>query len=228
MKPLGSFDLAPYHRDLLLCLPFREGAGTRTQDWAKPYHPMIFGTTPTWTTLDNGLAVLDFTSPDQLQCAGADSADLDFTSEDFSLAAWAYHDNLSSAHVLFNRGTVNTCGWEWYTAVGNLALRTNQAASREGVSGMGCVALNTWQFLLTTRSGLVAKMYANGEQVVATSTDNGLLDPIACEAQTFLVANNPNSNGFDGMLWNLRIWRRALSASEVKGIFEAERDLFGV
>jgi len=223
-----GFDNARYHHQLLLYLPFREGAGTMTRDWAKPYHPLAFGGTPTWTNLDNDLTVLDFGDFDEITCAGADSADLDFTSSDFSIAVWAYHDDISSAHVICNRGQLNACGWEWYTAVGNLALRTNQAGSREGASGVGCVTTGEWQFFGVTRTGLVAQMYAGGEAYATIRSANGMLDPVACGAQTFRVANNPNTNYFDGKMWGLRIWDRLLSAGEMLALFERERGLFGV
>lgn len=223
-----GFDALQCNRDLLLYTPFREGAGAITRDWAKPYHPLALGGTPTWTHLDNDLTVLDFDTPDEVTCAGADSADLDFTSEDFSLAAWAYHDNVTSAHVIMNRGQLNVCGWEWYTAVNNLALRTNQAASREGASAIGCIVIGLWQFLAVTRTGLVAQVYVNGLPVPTVHTANGMLDPVACGAQTFRIANNPHTNYFDGKLWGARAWSRKLEASEMLAMFEAERDLFGV
>ena len=223
-----GFDKKRHNQDLLLFLPFREGAGVITQDWAKPYHKMTFGGTPTWTNLDNDMTVLDFGNLDEIACTGADSADLDFTSEDFSLAAWAKHDDISGAHVIFNRGQLNACGWEWYTASGNLALRTNQAASREGASGIGCVTTGTWQFFVATRSGLVAQMYKDAETVAMLHTANGLIDPVACGVQTFRVANNPNSNYFDGMLAWVRVWKRKLSLPEIRSMLEAERGLFGV
>jgi hypothetical protein len=223
-----GFDTVRYNQNLLLALPFREGTGAMTRDWAKPYHPMTLVGTPTWTHLANDLTVLDFGNLDEITCPGADSADLDFTSTDFSLAAWAYHDDVGSAHVICNRAQLNTCGWEWYTAVNNLALRTNQAGSREGASAVGCIVTGQWQFLAVTRDGLVGQMYVDGERWQTMHSDNGLLDPVACGVQTFRVANNPNANYFDGKLWNLRIWDRKLTAVEVAAMYAAERDLFGV
>ena len=228
MSTVRGFDNIRYDHDLLLCLPFREAAGTVTRDWSKVYRPMTFGGAPTWTNLDNDLTVLDFADPAEITCPGADSADLDFTSGDFSLAVWAYHDDIGSAHVIANRAQLNACGWEWYTATGNLALRTNQAASREGAAAVGCIVTGTWQFLGVTRIGLAAQMYIAGQPFETSHTDNGLLDPVACGVQTFRVANNPNTNYFDGMMWGLRIWNRALAAVEMATIYDTERDLFGV
>jgi hypothetical protein len=231
MSTVAGFDRLSYHRDLLLCLQLREGDGTMTQDWAKPYHPMTLGGAPAWTHLDNDLTVLEFVPAtfDEISCPGADSADLDFTSGDFTLAAWAYHDDVGSAHVIFNRGSLNTCGWEWYTAMNNLALRTNQLGSREGASGIGCITTGEWQFLATVRTGLTAAMYLDGEPWANTvHTANGLLDPVACGVQTFYVGNNPHTNYFDGKLWNARIWNRALGSNEIAALYEIERDLIGV
>lgn len=227
MRP--GFDNSELNYQLLLSLPFREGADVVTRDWSKAHREFALVSTPPWTNLDNGLTVLEFVAdPDALTCPGADSADLDFTSEDFSLASWARHDDIGSAHVIMNRGVLNTCGWEWYTASGNLALRTNQAGDREGASGLGFVVTGTWQFLGMVRDGLVGRAYLNGVERGTLQTDNGLLDPVACGVQVFRVGNNPHNNSFDGYLWNPRVWDRIVSSSEMLAIFESERDLFGV
>ena len=227
MRP--GFDHAELNHQLLLSLPFREGAGARTYDWSKANREFTLVSAPPWTNLDNGLTVLEFLNvADVLTCPGADTADMDFTSEDFSLMAWAHHDDTSSAHVIMNRGVLDTCGWEFYTAAGNLALRTNQAGSREGASGLSFVTTNTWQLLGMVRDGLVGIAYLNGIERATLQTDNGLLDPAACGVQTFRVGNNPNTNFFDGMLWNPRVWDRIVSSDEMLSAFEAERHLFGV
>ena len=225
-----GFDNIRYDHDLLLSLQFREGTAVSvTQDYAKPYHPMTMVGPPTWANLGNDLSVLEFNGTTaEITCPGADSADLDFTTSDFTVAVWAYHDDISTARVYMNRGTLNTCGWEFYTAVNNLALRTNQAGSRQGASGMGFVVVGDWQFLVMVRDGLAGRSYLNGEARYTLQSANGLLDPAACGAHTFRVGNNPHGNYFDGKMWNPRVWKRALSAAEVRAIFETERDLFGV
>ncbi len=227
MRP--GFDKAASNYQLLLSLPFREGTGAVTRDWSKAYREFALVSSPPWRNLDNDLTVLEFVAiADELTCPGADTADLDFTSEDFTLLCWTYHDDTSSARVIMNRGVLNTCGWEFYTAMGNLALRTNQAGDREGASGLGFVTTGEWQLLGMVRDGLVGHAYLNGAEQVTLQSDDGLLDPVACGVQTFRVGNNPHSNFFDGMLWNPRVWNRIVSADKMRSIFESERHLFGV
>jgi hypothetical protein len=230
MTTVLGFDNARYNQNLLLSLPFREGTGAVTRDWSKAYREMTLVNTPPWVHLGNDLTVLDFTpvALEELTCPGASTLDLDFTTENFSLLAWAYHNDVGSAHVIMSRGTLDTCGWELYTAVGNLALRTNQAGSREGASGMNIVTAGTWQCLAMVRDGLIGQAYLNGEPRYTLQSTNGLLDPVACGAQTFQIGNNPNTNYFDGYLWNPRIWSRALTKADVYAIFASERGLFGV
>jgi len=224
-----GFDNWSPNFQLLLSLPFREGTGVVTRDWSKAYREFALVDAPPWRNLDSDLTVIEFIDiADELTCPGADTADMDFTSEDFSLLTWAYHDDATSAHVIMNRGVLNACGWEFYTAANNLALRTNQAGSREGASGMGFVTTGMWQLLGMTRNGLVGTAYLNGVEQVITHTVNGLLDPVACGGQTFRVGNNPHSNVFDGKLWNPRVWDRIVPADEMLVMFEAERHLFEV
>ncbi len=219
-----SYDTLDLHRGILLDLQFREGVGTvTTHDYAKAHHPMTLVDSPTWA--DVGLTFADI--PDEITCPGADSADLNFTSGDFSLVVWAYPTDLGSAALFMNRGTLNTNGWEWYTANNNLALRTNQAGSRSGASGMGCVVVNTWQLLGVSRSGLVAQAYKNGQRVRTLISAGGLLDPIT-SVQTFRIANNPHDDGYVGTQWRPRIWGRELTDSDHERIFRNERHIFGV
>ena len=230
MRDVKSFDHW-YNREILLSLRFCEGTGTVTQDWSKVHRPITFGGTPTWQNLANDLTVLEFTGPgsgDELRCAGADSADLDFTSENFSLACWCYSTSYTSASVIMNRGVLDACGWEWYGWSSNLATRTNQAGSREGATAVGHLKTNVWQFLGFVRHGLVGQMYIDGRPVDTLQTVAGFLDPVACGAQQFLVGNNPHDNGFTGQLWNPRVWARQLGGDEMVAMFEDERGLFGL
>lgn len=222
----AGYDSLALHRNLLLDLQMREGTGTvTTHDYAKSHHPMTLVSAPVWA--DVGLTFAG--APDEITCPGASTADLDFTSEDFSLVVWAYSTDLAGgANMYMNRATLDACGWEWYTANNNLALRTNQAGSRCGASGMGCVVLDTWQCLGMSRSGLVAQAYANGQRVRTLISDGGILDPVACGVQTFRIANNPHDDGFIGTQWRPRIWGRELSDSDFERIFRNERHIFGV
>jgi len=184
---------------------------------------MTLVSSPAWA--DIGITFADI--PDEITCPGADTADLNFTSGDFSLVVWAYPTDLGSAALFMNRGTLDASGWEWYTANNNLALRTNQAGSRCGASGMGCVVVDTWQLLGVSRSGLVAQAYKNGQRVRTLISAGGLLDPITC-VQTFRIANNPHDDGFVGTQWRPRAWERELSDSDHERIFTNERYIFGV
>lgn len=232
MRHTQGFDHKWYNQELLISLRFCEGTGTTTRDWAKAHHPITFGGTPTWQNLANDLTVLEFSGPgsgDEVVCAGATSADLDFTNENFSLTCWCYSTSYSNASVIMNRGVLDTCGWEWYGAANtNLAIRTNQAGDREGATAVGYLKTGVWQFLGFIRYGLHGQMYIDGRPVDTLQTAAGLLDPVACGAQQFLVGNNPHDNGFTGQLWNPRVWARQLGENEMLAMFEDERGLFGV
>ncbi len=83
------YDDAPINRGMLLDLPFREATGIITQDVAKPHHPVTLVNTPTWASLASGLSVLDLDgSTEYLQSLNADTADLGFTTGDYSVSAW--------------------------------------------------------------------------------------------------------------------------------------------
>lgn len=230
MRHTLGFDRKRYNQEILLSLRFTEGAGAVAQDWSKIHRPVALTGSPTWAFLANDLTVLEFSggAADRLTCTGADSADLDFTNENFSLACWCYSTDYGSASVVMNRGVLDTCGWEWYGYTANLAIRTNQAGDREGATAVGYLEEDAWQFLGFIRYGLVGQMYVNGRSVDTLQTAAGLVDPVACGAQNFLVGNNPHDNGFIGRLWNPRAWARQLSEPEMIAMFEDERGLFGI
>lgn len=229
-RQVQGFDRKRYNQEILLSLRFTEGATAITQDWSKIHRPVTLDGSPTWTNLANDLTVLEFSggAADRLICTGANSADLDFTTENFSLACWCYSTDYGNASVIMNRGVLDTCGWEWYGYVANLAIRTNQAGDREGATAVGVLEEDVWQFLGFIRYGLVGQMYVDGRPVDTLQTAAGLVDPVACGAQQFLVGNNPHDNGFTGQLWNPRIWARQLGEDEMTAMFEDERHLFGV
>ena len=88
MTRVLGYDKSPLAKNLLLDLRFEEGTGTVTRDWAKAHHvdPTLTGA-PSWTT-EGDLGVLDFTNPDSIVILAADAADLNFTTESFTILMW--------------------------------------------------------------------------------------------------------------------------------------------
>jgi len=226
-----GFDNADINIDLLLDLKFREGSGTKTQDWAKPHHPDVTLTgAPSWVQggVSGKLNLLDFNSatPDFVEIAAADSADLDFTTEDFTLLVWINRDTSAVTRIL-QRGLAATDGWH-VQSVGNLIRLTicNPAGELRTTSSEIFVP-NEWHFLTITRRGANVIIYHNGiDDTVLAPTH---VDPITSNRKLLIgIDDNELNNPYDGQLYRPRIWERTLSPQEIKFIYNSERHLFGV
>ena len=231
--PFRGFDNSLLYQGLLFSLPFEEGAGTiRTQDVAKPHHPMSLVHAPVWTTLASGLQVLEFDGAnDYIECASADCVDLDFTAGDFSFACWCYFDDLGASRMILGRYQLDVSGWEFYGYGTYLSLRASHGGVpvRTSAAGSGLVTL-AWLLLGLSRSGGYPLMYLNGRQMpMVYDPAGGITDPAAC-GQDLVIGTRftKDSNYFDGKMWNPRIWGRRLESWEQMEIFNRERVLLGV
>jgi hypothetical protein len=227
---MRGYDNPRFNHEMLLDLQFCEGDGDITRDWAKPHHePNTLTGAPAWTNRVNDLTILNFdcTAPyDHIITAAANSADLDFTSGDFSGAAWIYTTAGGNRYV-FNKG-LTTTGWCFYLNTANrMSVGTKQAAANQYTTG-DVISLNTWLFVGFSRASAAVRIYTNGRD--ATSSAATHVNPDSAAAQNFYVGCNDavGAGWWCGYMWRPRVWGKQLTAAEMLAIYEAERGLFGV
>ncbi len=125
---MRSYDLVPENEGILFDLPFREGVGDITQDIAKPHHPVTLedpgAGVLAWSVLASGLKVLEFTPAgsgftdgNYLECDSTKTADLDFTTGDYSFGIWMYQRSMDQSQLLAGKYVVSDRGWEIYTTL---------------------------------------------------------------------------------------------------------------
>lgn len=228
-----GFDKLPINASLLLGLTLEEAIGTLTHDRAKPYHPMTLTGPPTWTQLANGLMVLDFDmwAANFLECPAALTTDLDFISEDFSVAVWINPETTNAARRLILRGDEWLGdGWDFHLWADNgFGIDTYTAtAARYTHSAAGEISAGTWVLLGATRTGAACRVYKNG--VDATEFADAHLNPTTADMKLHIgIENAEADNAFNGKMWYPRIWGgRKLEAEDMAYIFRTERHLFGV
>jgi hypothetical protein len=226
-----GYDNWRVNQELVLDLQFREYSGTVTRDWAKPYHdPVTLVNGPTWSLLGNDLTYLNLACADQehLIIAAAAATDLDFTTGDFSGAAWFYPTSHGERYI-FNHGTGAT-GWKFgiRAATWEMLLYTLQAGPTIQASYSTPVTTSVWQFVGFNRDGANVRMFVNGRD--RTTTPGTHVDPATAAAQNFYVGCGDlvAAGWLCGDLWRPRVWKRKVEAWEMLAIYEAERDLFGV
>ena len=227
-----GFDNWRPNQGLLLDLQFRETTGTLTTDWAKAYHAGATLTgTPAWTLLGNDLTYLDFdaSNPDDITIAAADCTDLNFTTGAFSGAIWISPDLYGNRYP-FDKSSA-TAGWAFWISGTSpyLAFTTANAGPETQTSYGGTgLQLSVWQLIGFNRSGATANLFLNGRQVTTIQATH--INPATSAAIDFTIgtAVGGGAGWYDGGMWRPRVWNRAVPASEMLEIYEAERSLFGV
>ena len=214
--------------DCLLDLKFKEGAGLKAQDFAKPHHPAILTGPPTWAQLASRQNVLDFNpaTPDFVEIAQADSVDLDFTTESFSMSAWINPDNIIGNKRLLVRGLLSTDGWDILMVGGLVYARTYQAGALQTTIGTSVVA-SSWQLITLTRSGNSIIIYLNGINITTTSGSHS--NPTTSARKLLVgILDDETTDPFGGMIGRPRIWGRVLDKEEIRQIYQQERHLYGI
>lgn len=225
------YDSLAINRNMAIDLPFREGIGTITHSLAKTYPEVtIVDVGGVWTTLDSYLQVLTLDGTnDYLWASAADTLNLDFTTDDYSVGGWFWiTSGGADDKTLMCRFLLNNNGWELYHYVNEiLTLRHHHAAGAtlRTAAYSENWAFNKWWFLGLSRIGASAQFYRgdiNSFGAITTLVSaGGLIDPESC-AQRFQVgADTTLVNKHNGMLWRPRAWfDRALTEAEWQQIWE--------
>ena len=233
------YDSLAINRNMALDLPFREGTGTITHSLAKT-HPLvtIVDVGGVWTTLDSYLQVLTLDGVnDYLWASAADTLNLDFTSQDYSIGGWFWFTSgEANDKTLLSRFLVSTDGWELYHYTNQiLTLRHHHASQAPDLRTAAYSenwAFNKWWFVGVSRSGAAAQFWRgdiSGFGAIATSVSaGGLIDPDACNRNLHIGSDAVAGNNlYNGMIWRPRIWfERYLSEAEWQQIWEKEVEWF--
>jgi len=224
------YDALAYNNGILLDLPFREGVGTITHDIAKPHHTTTLVNTPTWAALGSGLMTLELNGTGEyLEASNASTADLGFTSGNFSIGGWFNWADGYESQIIIGRYEVDVGGWElylfddpnWY-----LTLRLHHAggaATRTACYSSGWTQ-DIWHFVGISRTGSTAIMHRNG---VALATTGILEDAEATTRDLVMGCRFTKDNDyFKNKMWGMRVWGSALSASDWLTIYNSESRWF--
>ncbi|GAH34059.1 unnamed protein product, partial [marine sediment metagenome] len=135
------------------------------------------GGIPFWSVLASDLNVLSFSAAgpaDYAQITNAASLDLDFTTEDFSLAMWIDPD-VPGNRYLYSRGLTLQDGWRFfYDTTEALVLGTTTGVTDYFTESVAAaVVVGEWMLAGCTRIGTDVRIYKNGRDVTAVYADHG-------------------------------------------------------
>ncbi len=206
--PGGS---GPVHRYSL-----DEGSGSTANDSAGSADGVLHG--PTW---DSGQlnGALRFDGVDDY----VDLGDVDMGGSALTIAFWFKADDfgIHDARLISKAIGVNEQDHDWMVSTLNgsqlrFRLKTNGTTSTL-VTGSGAITSGQWYHITAVYDGSQMRLYKNGVQAASQSKSGGISNGNASVA----LGNQPAGAGaraFDGLLDEVCLYDKALSAAEIAGI----------
>jgi len=232
------YDSLGINEDIELDFSMLEATGSITHDESKNHIIGTFHNGIIWQALAAGHygVKMHELSSRYLDAPVADTAALNFTSGDYSLAVW-----IDAAHwidddmVAISRCAVNVRGWELYYHNFNntMTLRHHHiggATTRTGCYSSGWIYDGDMHLFGVSRIGATSQHYRDGQPITTICSVGGLIDPATNAANDLTIGcrYSKDDHFWTGQLHRPRAWSRALTDDEHRMIFELERDWFGL
>jgi hypothetical protein len=171
----------------------------------------VFGR-PNWSTRCNGVAVLDFNgSSNYISIPNAPHLQL---KDSVTMAAWIKGDSWGSAsnvNAILRKGDDNPNSYQLAIVDGRVALYLDDSDAG-GIRGRTVLNSGEWYHVAATWDGREAKIFINGvlDNVPATRTGELIED-----ARPLFIGGGSGSDQFDGMMYDVRLYNRALPQAEI-------------
>jgi hypothetical protein len=160
---------------------------------------------------------------------GRDNTALNATTG-LTMQAWVNSDSNSQSGFIFEKGSVNT-QYSMFLSGSYLIFRTYGTSVNDlAVAVTSVCPTGTWALVTCTYDGSNKRIYKNGTQVTSSavtgtlSTNTGGAWIGAYGGATPSVVNYP----WDGKIASVKVYNRALSATEIKNNFDSQRNRFNV
>jgi len=195
---------------------FEEYSGTTVMDSSPYANNGLLMNGPQWTTGQGPCLSFDGVN-DCVDCGTGSSLNL---TGDLTVTSWIYLENyglIGDARIV-DKGDA-PAGFVFYLKDGLHSL-AYQAGAAEVVSDSEAIRLNEWQHVAvsySSASGTVT-FYVNGQ--TAGIVTNYQTDPVDSADAPLIIGNTASlGRGFEGMLSDVRLYNRALTAEEIDLIF---------
>jgi len=217
-RPLRMPPVFPLEKGLVLWLPFNERSGAKAYDRSgKRNDGTLDGAS--WVAGRRN-SVLSFNGVDN-KVVIPHAADLSPTK--ITVAIWLRKNSTTAwaEWIAKRKGTgqrsyniqTNSSGdyWGSFIWVGGSQLGTYGGTHPD---------LNTWYYLVMTYDGSAMNLYLNGLRDCNPLSIGGDIDASTCDV--WLGRSEEWPNWLDGQISSVRIYNRALTAAEVKRLYESE------
>ncbi len=197
-----------------------EGTGTSAADTSGSNNSGTLTNSPTWTTGKLGGAI-SFNGTTQAIEAGAVSSIANLRLSGMTVAAWI-KTNGSGGRIVDKDN--NDAGWFFGLSSSKLQFAASVFQSAASRLSTGAIATNTWVHVAATWAGgadasTTMHFYINGAASDGTPTaGSGVIDDDAPTPLT--IGNRPvdHAKGFNGVIDEVRVYNRVLSASEIQAL----------
>ncbi|MFA6096459.1 MAG: LamG-like jellyroll fold domain-containing protein [Candidatus Paceibacterota bacterium] len=174
--------------------------------------------------------ILNFDGSDDYVNAGT-SADLDMTTNDFTVEVWAKADGGT-----YGRGIVNKGGWgstgyfisEAYSPSNRYSFGVKDSSGYKAVS-LPLYETWGWTHIVGIKKTNHLEAWVNGS---SAGEYNGTINTLSNPTKALEIGRSYNPYYFNGSVGEVRIYRRALSSTEVaehkNGVYANEADLVGL
>jgi hypothetical protein len=214
--------------NLIVSFDLAETTGNAVDSHTNGYHLTETGGTIASGAGPAGTAntARDFEDADTAHFAIADNADLSMGDFDFSIAAWVRLErNDENMFVLAKSDNNNTQEYEIiYSNAGNWQFRLSSGSSFAnftGVASDAAFSIGQWYFIVA-RHDATANTIDIG--IDGDTTPNSAAYSAGCwdgGAAFFLGQSGGDTAYFDGMLAQVRLWKKKLTTDEVTWLYNA-------
>jgi len=202
----------PCAKGLVACWLMNEGTGNQIQDLSGNRNNGIL-TNDVWWVAGKFGSALDFEgTTDHVNCGNSSLFDFNAT-DGFSVSCWFKADTVSGDHTV-----VGKAASAWFLNVWNDDIQFRIETSGDAIDtynvGTNAFQVEKWYHLVGVAKGTTAWAYVNGV-LAASGVGSGTYNTDA--ASPVLIGANTITGqyDFDGIIDNVLIYNRALSATEI-------------
>ncbi len=219
LEPRQMFAVSPIDPNLVGWYKLDEGAGSTTADASGVGNNGALANGPAWVAGHSGNA-LQFDPAATSRVSVADNSTLDITGP-LTITAWVKTSLKDSQNIVHKGRYGSTDGYELgLSSNGHAFFRLNQKTSGDTYrvdSTSSYPTNNTWIYLSATFDGGAIKLYVNGAVQASKAA------PISIINNSTALAIGSQDDGYrsiKGAVDDVRIYNRALSASEITALFQ--------
>lgn len=201
-----------------------EGNGNNIFDSSSNGNTGTFNSTPPWRKSCSRGNCLNFDGTDDFINIG-DKDVLDFGTNSFTYSAWFYGSSVNS-FIINKRSASNTVGYDFLSGaggiVGNMVCRiqdNTDAVSSATWSGTGD---EKWHLAvcIINRSSQEISLYGDGV-LIGSASSISAVDSVSNGIPFQIGARNSAGAFYTGKIDDVRVYNRALTAQEIKDIYNS-------